>query len=266
MKHSNFSTPPLSILMMHGLTRQTRNMLFKPRWRFGEVTCRWYAFNGMFFGLASIGCLASIGLDRYMLTCRYHKYLELETKHYVGLSLAVWLNALFWAVMPLLGWSQYTIDSSAIACLLDLSRPEIGLILYILAIFIFCFVIPLTIVGITYYKAWMKILEIGDGGAQENIEWTNHKQITKMSVVVVVMFCFTWSPYAMVHLYCIFRTTRHIPPALSIVPALLAKSSAVYNPYIYAIVNKRFRLALKKMCGCICTRNDRQALQIHNLC
>ncbi|KAK6165173.1 hypothetical protein SNE40_023616 [Patella caerulea] len=167
--------------------------------------------------------------------------------------------------MPLIGWSKYALDPSHIACLLGLANPDIELIAYIMCIFIVCFVIPVLIISVSYYKTWQQIKGIGDGGAQENIEWTNHKQITKMSIVVVIMFMITWSPYALVHLYAIFYPSSLVSPLFGIIPALFAKSSTAYNPIIYALINKRFRLALKKLCGCIFTRKDRQALQVHNL-
>ncbi|XP_071106490.1 visual pigment-like receptor peropsin [Haliotis cracherodii] len=239
--------------------------IIRERWMIGSIGCQWYAFNGMFFGIASIGSLAAISIDRYFLTCRYHQYLEITRRHYIWLIVAVWVNALFWAAMPLVGWSRYALEPSNIACLIDLRVRDAGFISYVIMIFLICFLFPLVVIGLAYVHTLKVMRAIGEGGAQENVEWTNEKQTTKMGVIVVMLFVVGWSPYACLHLYALFDSPYKVTPLLTTITALCAKTSTVYNPVVYIAMNRRYMLALKKMFKCVFTYRDHEAIQIHNL-
>nr|QYF06627.1 rhabdomeric opsin [Dactylobiotus sp.] len=67
--------------------------------------------------------------------------------------------------------------------------------------------------------------------------------------VIVLLFCLAWLPYATVALLGTFGRSDLVTPYASSLPALFAKSSAVYNPIVYAVMNQRFRNALRNMFG-----------------
>ncbi|EDO27604.1 predicted protein, partial [Nematostella vectensis] len=54
-----------------------------------------------------------------------------------------------------------------------------------------------------------------------------------MSFIMVLAFLFAWVPYAVVSLYASFGGVTTIPKLMSTLPAMLAKTSACYNPIIY---------------------------------
>lgn len=68
---------------------------------------------------------------------------------------------------------------------------------------------------------------------------SREQRILVMVVVMVVCFLLCWLPYAAVALIATFGKPGLITPAASIIPAILAKSSTVYNPIIYVFLNKQ---------------------------
>ena len=56
-------------------------------------------------------------------------------------------------------------------------------------------------------------------------------------MLICVAFLVTWIPYAVVSVVSAFGQPDSIPIALSVIPTLLAKSSAMYNPMIYQVMD-----------------------------
>ena len=54
----------------------------------------------------------------------------------------------------------------------------------------------------------------------------------------------SWFPYALVSFATTFSMVDGISPLMKTIPALVAKSSGVWNPIIYLLVNSQFRNAL----------------------
>lgn len=56
-------------------------------------------------------------------------------------------------------------------------------------------------------------------------------------------FVIAWAPYAIVSfLFIFYKGSRYMAPEGFVFPALFAKSSHVYNPFIYFYFNKTFQL------------------------
>nr|QYF06572.1 ciliary opsin [Macrobiotus sp.] len=62
-----------------------------------------------------------------------------------------------------------------------------------------------------------------------------------MVIVMVAAFLFAWTPYAIVSLIVVFGGDYLITPSAAAAPAILAKSSIVYNPIIYLLTNPQVR-------------------------
>ena len=68
-------------------------------------------------------------------------------------------------------------------------------------------------------------------------------KLVKMISLIVLMFLIAWTPYAVITLAAQFGSNieAYINPYTTSLPALLAKTSSVYNPLIYTLSNKEFR-------------------------
>lgn len=67
-----------------------------------------------------------------------------------------------------------------------------------------------------------------------------------MCVVAVILFLVAWMPFTIYFLIISIKEASTLPALFHVVPAVFAKTSTCYNPVIYAIVNKRFRIAIQK--------------------
>lgn len=64
-------------------------------------------------------------------------------------------------------------------------------------------------------------------------------------------FIVAWTPYTVVSfLYIFHKEDTYMAPAGFVFPALFAKSSHVYNPFIYFYFNKAFRQELRGLLRC----------------
>ena len=78
---------------------------------------------------------------------------------------------------------------------------------------------------------------------------SNHNnQVLKMIVLNIVLFCFAWTPYAIVILIAQFGNNidKYITPYTVSIPALFAKISSVYNPILYTLSNQECKAYFKR--------------------
>lgn len=60
-----------------------------------------------------------------------------------------------------------------------------------------------------------------------------------MVILMVIFFLICWLPYASVAFYIFTHQGSNFGPIFMTVPAFFAKSSAIYNPVIYIMMNKQ---------------------------
>lgn len=83
--------------------------------------------------------------------------------------------------------------------------------------------------------------------------------LLRLTTVAIAAFTLSWSPYCLVSLISAFRGNNVLSAGEAEVPALMAKASVIYNPIVYTVMNRRFRMTLwryvsysncKKNCYC----------------
>eukprot|EP00079_Xenopus_tropicalis_P009892 XP_002934288.1 PREDICTED: visual pigment-like receptor peropsin [Xenopus tropicalis] len=231
-------------------------------WKFGYVGCQIYAGLNIFFGMASIGLLTVVAIDRYLTICRPDIGRRISGRHYTAMILAAWINAVFWSVMPVVGWSSYAPDPTGATCTINWRKNDVSFVSYTMSVVAVNFVVPLMVMFYCYYNVSRTMKGYGSrsslGGI--NADWSDQTDVTKMSMVMIVMFLVAWSPYSIVCLWSSFGDPRKIPPAMAIIAPLFAKSSTFYNPCIYVIANKKFRRAILSMVQC----KSRQEVTLDN--
>lgn len=60
-----------------------------------------------------------------------------------------------------------------------------------------------------------------------------------MVVIMVIAFLVCWVPYASVAFHIFTNQGSDFGPVFMTIPAFFAKSSAIYNPVIYIVMNKQ---------------------------
>ncbi|KAL2098948.1 hypothetical protein ACEWY4_005428 [Coilia grayii] len=223
-------------------------------WKFGYTGCQIYAALNIFFGMASIGLLTVIAIDRYITICRPDISHTLTKRWYAMMILAAWINAVFWSSMPLVGWAGYAPDPTGATCTVNWRKNDASFVSYTMCVILVNFIIPLCIMFYCYYNVTATVKRYKTGNCLDNIniDWSDQIDVTKarMSIIMIVMFLVAWSPYSIMCLWASFSDPRTIPAPMAIIAPLFAKSSTFYNPCIYVIANKKFRRAIAGMLQC----------------
>ncbi|XP_030810537.1 LOW QUALITY PROTEIN: pinopsin-like [Camarhynchus parvulus] len=212
------------------------------------AACAWHGFATALCGIISLISLAVLSYER---CCTMTRTAEPDTTNYRKAWAAIilsWTYSLLWTVPPLLGWSSYGPEGAGITCSVNWHSRDANNASYIICLFIFCLVIPFAIIVYSYGKLLCAVRQVsslsrGPGRGRE-------QRVLLMVMVMVLCFLLCWLPYAAVALLATFGQPGLISPAASIVPAILAKSSTVYNPIIYVFLNKQFYRCFVELLRC----------------
>nr|XP_046242292.1 opsin 4xb [Scatophagus argus] len=238
------------------------NCLYK-EWVFGEMGCKMYAFCGALFGIASMINLLAISIDRYMVITKPLQAVHWSSKRRTTVAIfMVWLYSLAWSLAPLVGWSSYIPEGLMTSCTWDYVSHTLANRSYTMMLCCFVFFIPLGIIFYCYLLMFLAIRktsrEVERLGTQVRkstliqqksirSEW----KLAKIAFVVIVVYVLSWSPYACVTLISWAGHANILSPYSKAVPAIIAKASTIYNPFIYAIIHNKYRMTLAEKFPCL---------------
>ena len=231
------------------------------KWLFGESGCKAYGFLTTLCGLASINHLAGAAFERYDTMDRATRGHGLfNEKRAIYFVLILWLYSLVFSVAPLTNWSAYTLEGIGTSCSIDWSSSSGGAVSYTFVLYLGCFVIPLGIIGFSYYKLYKVVQQMrinantvwGRLSAAAAEAMKTEKKMAFLILAMIAVFLISWTPYAMVSLISATGHKDMIGALGASIPAYFAKSSCIYNPIIYVLLFKTFRqkmFSLFPVCG-----------------
>lgn len=76
-------------------------------------------------------------------------------------------------------------------------------------------------------------------------------KLLRLTLIALTAFILSWSPYCLASMISIFRGNNVLSAGEAEIPALMAKGSVIYNPIVYAVMNRRFRMTLRNSVSCI---------------
>ncbi|NXU57277.1 OPN4 protein, partial [Turnix velox] len=145
------------------------------RWLFNQAVCTLYAFCGVLFGLCSLTSLTVLSTVCCLKVCypAYGRCWDLRVTdplsspsgthphpsatgnkfspcHAGVLLLCVWMYSLMFATAPLAEWGSYGPEPYGTACCISWKASSREATLYILALFIFCYLLPCLLILISY--------------------------------------------------------------------------------------------------------------------
>lgn len=92
---------------------------------------------------------------------------SINTKTVLIVVLICVLGGVFWAILPLFGWSYYSLEGSLTSCSVEWYERSFNVISYNVTIFVFMFFIPLLLIFgsnlklvLIVYKCFMKFILI----------------------------------------------------------------------------------------------------------
>eukprot|EP00062_Callorhinchus_milii_P018775 gi/632972747/ref/XP_007902811.1/ PREDICTED: substance-K receptor [Callorhinchus milii] len=221
-------------------------------WYFGLEYCRFHNFFPITAIFASIYSMTAIAVDRYIAIIHPLKprLSSGATKIMIGV---IWLLALALA-FPQCFYAHVEHRDTRTICIVNWPGDIGGQhqLTYQLAVIVLIYLMPLTVMGITYTKVGITLWasEIpGDSSEQYHEQLSAKRKVVKMMIVVVVTFGICWLPYHFYFILGSFNNDIYYETYMQQVYLAifwLAMSSTMYNPIIYCCLNKRFRIGFKR--------------------
>ncbi|XP_054481862.1 pinopsin-like [Anoplopoma fimbria] len=236
------------------------------RWLTGSYGCRWYGFSNAFFGIVSLVSLSLLSLERYLaLLVRTHS--DSNPSQYRRARLAVaasWLYSLVWTLPPLLGWSSYGPEGPGTTCSVQWHQRSTAARSYISCLFVFCLLLPLLLMFFCYGRILLAVRAVAGQVTRINRSSAERREgrVLLMVVSMVTGYLLCWMPYGVVAMLAAFGKPGVVPPAASLIPSLLAKTSTVLNPVIYVLLNNQFSRCLLYMIRC---SSEAPPTQVHHI-
>ncbi|KAM9703526.1 opsin 8, group member b [Menidia menidia] len=220
-------------------------------WLGGDVSCIYYGLAGFFFGVASIMNLTVLAIVRFIVSLNLQSPKEkISWKKAKILCIWTWLYALIWALFPILGWGQYGPEPFGLSCSLAWGQMKHKAFSFVITLFFFNLVMPGVIIICCYFGIAMKLYftykKSGNSNHVPNIIRL-HRRLLIIAVLISMGFIACWTPYSLVSLWSIFHDSSKIPPEVSLLPCMFAKSSTVYNPMIYYFFSQSFKREVKQL-------------------
>uniref|UniRef100_A0A3Q4BLG4 G-protein coupled receptors family 1 profile domain-containing protein n=1 Tax=Mola mola TaxID=94237 RepID=A0A3Q4BLG4_MOLML len=225
-------------------------------WVFGETGCLWYSIQGFVFGTGSLlaTCLISVGRCLKICSLRYGQCIE---KRHVSLFIVLmWVYTLFWAFLFTINWWRI--------------RSSLSYRIYIFLILILCYGFPCFTIVTSYFV--ISVMVYRSNRTQASIPSSSVSHISKDLRLVKVkhrqgslslkhtLQDLTGQPTVHSNLSSASNTVfsssldseveqmtsspqpfSSLPPVITLIPAMFAKSLCVINPLIFQIMNREFR-------------------------
>jgi len=241
-------------------------------WQFGDTACQIHAFLGSVFGYAQIFTLTCISYDRYNVIVKGFAGTPLTFSRVTVLLLICYVWAITWAVLPLVGFGAYGLDGILGTCSYDYVTQTQNNKMAILSLFIFNFVVPMFIIVGCYYGIVMAVFKHEDELRQQAKKMnvaslrSNSDQnavsaeirIAKVAILNITLWTSAWTPFAVICMLGVWGDVSKITPLVSAIPVIIAKTSCVYNPIIYAISHPKYRECLKDMFPAMCINVEKE--------
>ncbi|TKS75903.1 G-protein coupled receptor 136 [Collichthys lucidus] len=202
---------------------------FNHAWIGGDSSCLYYGLMGMIFSITSIMTLAVMGMIRYLL-----------------------------------GWGSYGPEPFGLACSIDWTGygESLNHSTFIMALSVLCTFLPCLVILFSYFGIAWKLHRAYQSIQSNDIQYGNvEKKVTLIAVMISSGFLIAWTPYVAVSFWSMFHSKEqdHMAPFITLLPCLFAKSSTVYNPFIYFIFQRTFwdkLLCLQRLLPCCSHQAD----------
>ncbi|KAM9327374.1 opsin-1, short-wave-sensitive 1 [Pholidichthys leucotaenia] len=215
----------------------------------GYTMCALEACMGAIAGLVTSWSLAVLSFERYVVICKPFGAFKFGTNHALAAVAFTWFMGIGCATPPFFGWSRYIPEGLGCSCSPDwyTHNEEYNTTSYIGFLMITCFVTPLSIIIFSYSQLLGALRAVAAQQVDSVSTQKAEKEVSRMIIVMVGSFVMCYGPYALAALYFAFAEDDNKDYRLVTIPAFFSKSSCVYNPLIYAFMNKQFNGCIMEM-------------------
>lgn len=226
--------------------------LIAGRWPFNDWTCQLQGYCVFAFSIASLHTMALTACNRYIRVVHLHLYPNLYTSKLTIITvLLIWAWALFCSALPfILGISTFIFHPGTVICYSSPSFTPASIVLFTTTLTI-NIPVPMGAVVVLYHKVFRTIrhqrLKILTGrGLSTSLE---EIKLAKLLFTVSLGFCICWGPVMAVE--CIrFIGLWNVPRQAYLTSTCFGATSSAINVFIYAVMNRAFRVEFVKILCC----------------
>ncbi|XP_015789363.1 allatostatin-A receptor-like [Tetranychus urticae] len=218
-------------------------------WPFGDIWCRIVQYLIYVSAFASIYTLVLMSLDRFLAVVHPIASLSIRTEVNAYRAITILWIAIIFLCLPILIVHQVHVDlDSETSHLCHINPAENKF--FAPSVFLSSYAIPLTLAFVLYVYM-LKRLWHNDIRTGRSVR--NKRKVTRMVVVVVVIFAICWGP---IHIVLTLRSQGMFEPdskfklVTLIVSQILAYINSCINPILYAFLSENFRKAFRKVISC----------------
>lgn len=236
----------------------TCGTLISGRWIYGEVPCKLQGFIILYFFHISPVTMGIMAFNRYVRIVKTNWYPKIfSPKRSFFLLAFVWFSIALYMIIPgFFGTQVYNFFPLYAVCTVIHLNSQLRLVHYVFVTSTFLF-LPLTVAFVCYYKVFRRIrrhnLDIApsfqNGNAESRIT-VQEIRISKSLFGVVLGFAICWVPSYIVALFVRFKFVGDLHPSVALICITGIFLSSTINPFIYAGMNRAFRLEFKKLLLC----------------
>jgi len=218
---------------------------------FGPLGCALEGGLATLGGQVSLWSLVVLAVERYIVVCKPMGSFKFTATH-AGVGVAfTWIMAMSCAFPPFFGWSRYIPEGIQTSCGPDYytQAPGFNNESYVMYLFSCHFCFPVFTIFFTYGSL---VLTVKAAAAQQQESESTQKaerEVTRMCILMVLGFLTAWTPYASFAAWIFFNKGAAFTATGMAVPAFFSKSSALFNPIIYVLMNKQFRNCMLSTIG-----------------
>uniref|UniRef100_A0A3P9H2D9 Opsin 1 (cone pigments), short-wave-sensitive 1 n=4 Tax=Oryzias TaxID=8089 RepID=A0A3P9H2D9_ORYLA len=216
---------------------------------FGQTLCALEAAVGAVAGLVTSWSLAVLSFERYLVICKPFGAFKFGSNHALAAVIFTWFMGVGCACPPFFGWSRYIPEGLGCSCGPDwyTNCEEFSCASYSKFLLVTCFICPITIIIFSYSQLLGALRAVAAQQAESASTQKAEKEVSRMIIVMVASFVTCYGPYALTAQYYAYSQDENKDYRLVTIPAFFSKSSCVYNPLIYAFMNKQFNGCIMEM-------------------
>ncbi|GAA51030.1 r-opsin [Clonorchis sinensis] len=226
---------------------------FATHWVWVPFACSFYGFTGGLFGFVSLASMTFIAIERYYGALRTTPYL-ITKKRALWIIPCIWIWSATWPSLPYFGIGRWVLEGFQTSCTFDYISRDTPNRVFTICLFVLGFLLPVTATLLAYSAVYWLLHRTSDELRQVNRCEGDSKRLTytrgysirqmrlaKASFAAFTLFVVSWGPYATVALISIMGFQNHLTTFSTEIPGLFAKTSAIYNPFLFATKDRKFR-------------------------
>ncbi|GFU49607.1 allatostatin-A receptor [Nephila pilipes] len=227
-----------------------------PYWPFGDVWCRVVQYLVIVCAYASIYTLVLMSLDRFLAVVHPITSMSIRTVQNAFIAIGIMWAVIVLACIPALqshGQIYYTYQNIEYSVCMFLSTEGYNYAAYQICFFLSSYIIPLSLIFILYVLMLKRLwFGVAPGGRISAESLKSKKRVTRMVVIVVVIFAVCWCPIQIVLVLKSVNSYVMTPMRLvgQITAHILAYMNSCVNPILYAFLSDNFRKAFHKVIAC----------------